>query len=987
VKGLDRTDATELESLRARLAEAEETIRAIRQGDVDALIVAGPDGDCVYTLKGAETPYRILVEQMQEGAVTTDAAGTILYSNRRFAGLMGQPLERVIGSSIRDAVIPADRAALERLLASAVRGTVRAEVTFAVGPGRAIPVYICAGPLPEAPETICLIATDLTEQKRSEEVLASEKLARSILDNAAEAVVVCDAGGRIIRASRIARELCAGDPAGRLFTEVFTAEPCRVALAAALDGRILRGVETRLATPAGPVYVILSAGPLAEAPDASGVPELPGGCVITLADVTGRKRAERELELRNAVAQVLARSSTLPDAAAGLLQAVCRLQDWVLGAVWEAPEGEGTLSLVSGWHRPGTAVMDFVELTRQSRFERGEGLPGRVWASGQPCWIPDVASDRNFPRGPVAARVGLHAAFAFPILMNDRVLGVMEFFSPEIREPEPRLLDLMTAVGSQIGQYMERLRAREALRRSEERYRRLVELSPDAVFVVAPPDGRIAYANAAVLRLFGATGREQIIGRVAEDLIHPDSRPAAGDRTRRMGVTDRHHDPAEEKWVRLDGSVVQVEAVAASLPWGVAGDSALQVVARDITERKKAEAELGRHRDELAQLVAERTGELERSHQRLRLAERMAAVGTLSTGLGHDMGNLLLPVRARLDALGAMDMPEAVREHHKAIGQCAEYLLSLARGLRLFAQDPVDGAAAGTAVTDLEAWRKDAAPFFRNLVPKSMALEWVMPPGLPRVGLPPHQLTQAMLNLVNNARDALTGQGGCGAARTDAPVRSCAPGPSAGRVTISARADAGRIRLSVADNGPGMSEDVKARCLEPFFTTKTRSISTGMGLSLVHALAQGVGGSVHIDTVPGRGTTIALVLPAVLPPEDAGPAPSAAVSLRDARLGSLTRSLLDRMGFRVQRVDGPGPPEADLWVTEDSPEALRLARRFLSADASRRVLVMGVASAGEGTSGHDETDWKALGAVVLARGASPSELRTAIDRAAAGVAV
>jgi PAS domain S-box-containing protein len=205
---------SELESLRARLADAEETLRAIRHGEVDALIVAGEGGDRVFTLKGAETPYRVLVEQMQEGAATADTTGVILYSNRRFAELMGLPLERVIGSSVRDVVTAPDRPALERLLRAAGAGTTRAELTFAAGPGQAIPVYLCASPLPEDPGMLCLVATDLTEQKRNEEILASEKLARSILDNAAEAVVVCDSSGRIIRASNIARDLCDQDPVG-----------------------------------------------------------------------------------------------------------------------------------------------------------------------------------------------------------------------------------------------------------------------------------------------------------------------------------------------------------------------------------------------------------------------------------------------------------------------------------------------------------------------------------------------------------------------------------------------------------------------------------------------------------------------------------------------------------------------------------------------------------------------------------------------------
>src|SRR5690606_196718 len=110
-------------------------------------------------------------------------------------------------------------------------------------------------------------------------------------------------------------------------------------------------------------------------------------------------------------------------------------------------------------------------------------------------------------------------------------------------------------------------------------------------------------------------------------------------------------------------------------------------VARDITERKRAEAALRDYQEHLERLVQERTAELERSHQQLRLSERMAALGTLSLGIGHDLGNLLLPIRARVDVLRVRhDLPPEIREAIEAIGECADYLQSLARGLRLFAQ-------------------------------------------------------------------------------------------------------------------------------------------------------------------------------------------------------------------------------------------------------------------------------------------------------------
>jgi GAF domain-containing protein len=118
----------------------------------------------------------------------------------------------------------------------------------------------------------------------------------------------------------------------------------------------------------------------------------------------------------------------------------------------------------SGTCRP-SLLPEFEDVSRQTVLAHGVGLPGRVWASGEPAWIPDVVADPNFPRAGNREREGLHGAFALPILTNRRVVGVMEFFSREIREPDEDLLRMLTQVGAHIGQFMERKRAEEELER------------------------------------------------------------------------------------------------------------------------------------------------------------------------------------------------------------------------------------------------------------------------------------------------------------------------------------------------------------------------------------------------------------------------------------------------------------------------------------------------------------------------------------------
>jgi PAS domain S-box-containing protein len=180
-----RSMVIELEALRARLEETEATLSAIRSGQVDALVVCGEAGEKIYTLQGAETPYRVLIEAMSEGAVTVDGLGTILYANRRFAELVGQPLERVVGSTLwvyEDPGAPKLREIIQRVEASQ-GSSVAGELALADGNGGTIPVHVSGCRLPEDQQArYCMVVTDLRDQKLSEELRKAEEEARQHRD-------------------------------------------------------------------------------------------------------------------------------------------------------------------------------------------------------------------------------------------------------------------------------------------------------------------------------------------------------------------------------------------------------------------------------------------------------------------------------------------------------------------------------------------------------------------------------------------------------------------------------------------------------------------------------------------------------------------------------------------------------------------------------------------------------------------------------------
>jgi two-component system, sporulation sensor kinase E len=292
-------DLTDVEQLREQLREAQETLEAIRHGEVDALVVNSPEGDQVYTLRGADYSARMLLQEMSEGAATLIPDGSILYCNKRFAEMLRLPHEKVIGALARDFVAPADRQAYDSLIRRAQERLAKTELLFCAGDATPVPTYCSINPISIGDEPcLCMVVTDLTEQKRNEEIIAAASLASSILEQAAEIIVVCDPAGTIIQASREADEFWRKSVLGQSFGQVFPLAGINDSdlkntadlLKGCLTGKPIRGVEVKLGrATGGHVHMLMSAGPLY---DKSGSAV---GCVVTFNDISKLKDAEQAL--------------------------------------------------------------------------------------------------------------------------------------------------------------------------------------------------------------------------------------------------------------------------------------------------------------------------------------------------------------------------------------------------------------------------------------------------------------------------------------------------------------------------------------------------------------------------------------------------------------------------------------------------------------------------------------------------------------------
>ena len=282
----------ENEKLHRSLSEAQDLLQAISRGEVDALVVSRPEGEQVFTLEGADRAYRVLIEGMNDGAVTMTSDGTILYCNRRFAEMMKCPLEKVIGSSIYRFISQADQAVFKVLWQSLARG----DLTLRAANENILPVYISISSIriSESQEAFCVVVTDLTEQKHKEDIVAAEKLARSIIEQATDAVIVCNDNGKIIRFSNAVTRILGCDPSLQSFEDLF--DLClpigeKISpVSAALRGEVLMQVDSSFERGDGELFhLLLNAGPL-KSDDGKII-----GCVITLTDITERKRLDESM--------------------------------------------------------------------------------------------------------------------------------------------------------------------------------------------------------------------------------------------------------------------------------------------------------------------------------------------------------------------------------------------------------------------------------------------------------------------------------------------------------------------------------------------------------------------------------------------------------------------------------------------------------------------------------------------------------------------
>jgi PAS domain S-box-containing protein len=528
------------------------------------------------------------------------------------------------------------------------------------------------------------------------------------------------------------------------------------------------------------------------------------------------------------IALALAGSETLAEAAPQMLRAVCEALDWEYGGLWEV-DGPGTaLSLVGTWPGPSDRFAEFVELSRKTVLARGVGLPGRVWASEQPAWIPDVVVDRNFPRAAAAERVGLHSAFAFPVLRGTRVVGVMEFFSRDIREPDKALLETMRAAGSQIGLYAAGKWAADELNA-------FFNLSPD-LLCVASRDGYFLRLNPAWIHVLGFTTAE-LQAAPFLDFVHPDDRAASAGALARATAGVRIIN-FENRYRTRDGSYRWLDWTAAPAP----DRGVVYAAARDITERKEADEALQQSAENLKHLV----GELE--NERKKAESASAAKGEFLANMSHEIrtpmnaiiGMTALALRTRLDS--------NQREYIRTANESAEALLGILDDVLDVSKVEAGRLALEAIPFSLRETVEGAVRLFAlRAHEKGLELACRITADVPDnlIG-DPGRLRQVLVNLVGNAVK-FTEAG-------DVVVEVSADG---------ATGEEAALRFTISDTGIGIPLDKQWQVFGAFVqadTSTTRRFGgTGLGLTISAHLVEMMGGRIWLTSEPGQGSRFRFV--------------------------------------------------------------------------------------------------------------------------------
>ncbi|HST11941.1 MAG TPA: PAS domain S-box protein, partial [Terriglobales bacterium] len=460
----------------------------------------------------------------------------------------------------------------------------------------------------------------------------------------------------------------------------------------------------------------------------------------------------------------------------------------------------------------------------------GQGLTEYVLRTGEPLLAtPEVFEDLR-AQGEVDL-IGSPSLdwMGVPLRAGNQTFGVLvvQSYHEDVRFGE-RDKEILTFVSQQLASAIDHNRHEEALRRSEARYRSLVQSAVYGIYR-ASIDGNFLDVNPALIHMLGYESPDELVklDPQRDVFVEPKAHCHLMQEFQRTGKLDS----AEVRWKRKDGSAITVRLSGRSAAAIDECDAALEVIAEDVTERRALE-------------------------DQFRQAQKMEAVGRLAGGVAHDFNNLLMVVSGYTEVvLEQLDENDPMLPKLQAIQQAADRATTLTRQLLAFSRKQL----LELKVVDVNAIVADMERLLRPLIGENIDLTTRLTPNVGHTRADAGQLEQVIMNLVVNAKDAMPGGGRIIIETTEEEL-------DAVHREHSLIQPGSYILLSVSDTGAGMDKETQSRIFEPFFTTKEKSKGTGLGLSTVYGIVKQSGGYIFAHSELGSGTTFRIYLPKVADP-------------------------------------------------------------------------------------------------------------------------
>lgn len=708
--------------------------------------------------------------------------------------------------------------------------------------------------------------------RRAERQREAENLRRmaTVVRDSNDAITIQDFEGRITAWNRGAGLMYGYSEAEALLTNIDRlttpgkVEEQRDFTRRLVAGEAITSFETQRVTKDGRILDVWLT--VTKLMDDAGVPI---GIASTERDITGRKRAEQRIQRLNRIYAVLGSINQAIVRIRGphaLFEEACRIavEEGGFRMAWIGLVDLANKRVVPSAHAGMTdGYLENMDIA-VGNDPRSYGPPGRAVDAGRDIICNDIQIDPHMTLWRKhALRNDYRSSATFPLKVLGEVRGIFELYAKESGAFDDEEVLLFDELAMDIGFAMEfdgketaRQETAHALEESEARYRMLFEDAQDGIALADLETGRLVDCNQALCRMVERE-KAELVGQ-PQAILHPPADLTAG-----MSLTFRQHleedagRALEDRLLSARGRMLAVEIRAARLH--IKGRDYLLGIFRDITERKRAEETVLKINRQLSVALTE----VKHSQAQLVQQARLSALGQMASGIAHDFNNLLVPLLGFSELLlndpNALEDQAETRELLTAMHTAALDARSLIRRLREFYHPD---EALETEEVNLQSLIEESLTLTEPRWKQAQA-QGAIVTIQPDHGEPPAitcnriQIREVLTNVILNAVDAM---------------------PEGGTLAIRTHAEGDKVVIILRDSGIGMTDEVRQRCFEPYFSTKGAR-GTGMGLAMAYGVVQRHGGSINIESELGKGTTVVIRLPLIPPRSEtslAAPAPKPA---------------------------------------------------------------------------------------------------------------